>query len=51
MLLYALTATAGQHVPGVMDPIAESERCSCTPKVEKEGKEYDSYSEHVLTIC
>lgn len=30
----------GSHVPMVMDSIDESERCSCTPKVEKDGKEY-----------
>lgn len=24
----------------VMDPIPETERCSCGPKVVKEGKEY-----------
>ncbi|KAH8676570.1 hypothetical protein BGZ60DRAFT_446917 [Tricladium varicosporioides] len=30
----------GNHVPGVMDPIPEAERCTCTPKVEKDGKEY-----------
>ncbi|KAE9977449.1 hypothetical protein EG328_002035 [Venturia inaequalis] len=30
----------GSHVPMVMDSIDESERCTCTPKVEKDGKEY-----------
>nr|POE93540.1 hypothetical protein CFP56_19552 [Quercus suber] len=30
----------GMHVPTVMDSIAASERCSCSPKVEREGKEY-----------
>jgi hypothetical protein len=30
----------GQHVPMVMDEIPENERCTCTPKVEKEGKQY-----------
>lgn len=30
----------GQHVPTVMDKVAEEDRCTCTPKVEKGGKEY-----------
>ena len=30
----------GNHVPQVLDNVAENERCSCTPKVEKEGKQY-----------
>lgn len=30
----------GSHVPMVMDSIDESERCTCTPKVEKDGKKY-----------
>ena len=30
----------GLHVPRVMDIIPENERCTCTPKVEKEGKMY-----------
>lgn len=30
----------GQHVPTVMDKIPEDQRCTCEPKVEKEGKKY-----------
>ncbi|CAK1366967.1 hypothetical protein CB0940_10316 [Cercospora beticola] len=30
----------GSHVPMVMDTVPEAERCSCEPKVEKEGKSY-----------
>ncbi|KAF2495268.1 hypothetical protein BU16DRAFT_434206, partial [Lophium mytilinum] len=30
----------GNHVPSVMDSVADSERCTCEPKVTKEGKEY-----------
>ena len=30
----------GQHVPQVLDSVAEGERCTCEPKVEKEGKKY-----------
>jgi len=30
----------GLHVPRVMDIIPENERCTCGPKVEKEGKMY-----------
>lgn len=24
----------------VMDPVADEDRCSCDPKVEKDGKQY-----------
>lgn len=30
----------GQHVPMVMDSIPDSERCSCEPKVERDGHTY-----------
>ncbi|KXL44822.1 hypothetical protein M433DRAFT_58407 [Acidomyces richmondensis BFW] len=30
----------GEHVPSIMDPIPESDRCTCDPKVEKGGKKY-----------
>ncbi|EME81051.1 uncharacterized protein MYCFIDRAFT_26709 [Pseudocercospora fijiensis CIRAD86] len=30
----------GQHVPMVMDLIPESSRCTCEPKIEREGKQY-----------
>jgi len=30
----------GQHVPSVMDAIPTEGRCTCEPKVEKDGKEY-----------
>ncbi|KAK5023986.1 hypothetical protein LTR16_012346, partial [Cryomyces antarcticus] len=30
----------GNHVPMVMDPIPEEERCTCEPKIEKEGNKY-----------
>ncbi|OCL11551.1 hypothetical protein AOQ84DRAFT_286989 [Glonium stellatum] len=30
----------GSHVPMVMTKIPEDEWCTCTPKVEKEGKQY-----------
>ncbi|KAJ5473380.1 hypothetical protein N7475_002946 [Penicillium sp. IBT 31633x] len=30
----------GNHIPSVMDSISESEWCTCTPQVEKDGKKY-----------
>ncbi|OQO11530.1 hypothetical protein B0A48_03257 [Cryoendolithus antarcticus] len=30
----------GQHVPGVLDSVAEAERCSCEPQIERSGKMY-----------
>ncbi|KEF60087.1 uncharacterized protein A1O9_04937, partial [Exophiala aquamarina CBS 119918] len=30
----------GNHIPSVMDSIPESERCTCTPTREVEGKTY-----------
>ena len=30
----------GNHIPSVMDSIPESERCACTPQVERDGKKY-----------
>ncbi|KUJ18606.1 uncharacterized protein LY89DRAFT_642993 [Mollisia scopiformis] len=30
----------GNHVPSVMDSIPAEERCTCEPKVEKDGKQY-----------
>lgn len=30
----------GNHVPSVMDNVSVEERCSCEPKVEKDGKKY-----------
>ncbi|PMD64287.1 uncharacterized protein K444DRAFT_521499 [Hyaloscypha bicolor E] len=30
----------GAHVPGVMDSIPANERCSCEPKIERDGKKY-----------
>ncbi|EMF12786.1 uncharacterized protein SEPMUDRAFT_44142 [Sphaerulina musiva SO2202] len=30
----------GSHVPSVMDSINEADRCTCEPKVEKDGKSY-----------
>lgn len=30
----------GSHIPAVLDSVPESERCTCTPKVERDGKEY-----------
>ncbi|KAL1306887.1 hypothetical protein AAFC00_005533 [Neodothiora populina] len=35
----------GLHVPSVMDQIPESERCTCEPKVEREGKKYPPKAE------
>ncbi|KAN0104142.1 hypothetical protein V8E51_009887 [Hyaloscypha variabilis] len=30
----------GAHVPGVMDSIPSSQRCTCEPKIERDGKKY-----------
>ncbi|PYH88467.1 hypothetical protein BO71DRAFT_391518 [Aspergillus ellipticus CBS 707.79] len=30
----------GLHIPSVMDAIPAAERCTCTPTVQREGKEY-----------
>jgi len=30
----------GQHIPGVMDALPESEWCTCGPKKVVDGKEY-----------
>ena len=30
----------GKHIPQVMDRIPESERCTCTPQTERDGKLY-----------
>lgn len=30
----------GNHIPSVMDKILVEERCTCEPKIKKEGKEY-----------
>ncbi|OWP03218.1 hypothetical protein B2J93_7087 [Marssonina coronariae] len=30
----------GLHIPSVLDGIPEEERCSCGPKVERDGKQY-----------
>lgn len=30
----------GNHVPSVLDQVPVEERCSCNPKVVKDGKEY-----------
>ncbi|PWY86747.1 hypothetical protein BO70DRAFT_333163 [Aspergillus heteromorphus CBS 117.55] len=30
----------GLHIPSVMDRIPDAERCTCEPKVERDGKEY-----------
>lgn len=30
----------GNHVPSIMDKVPVEERCTCEPKIEKEGKEY-----------
>ncbi|KAK2623927.1 hypothetical protein QTJ16_006561 [Diplocarpon rosae] len=30
----------GLHIPSVLDGVAEEERCSCEPKVERDGKQY-----------
>jgi hypothetical protein len=30
----------GSHIPSVMDQVPESDRCTCTPKVNADGKEY-----------
>ncbi|KAL1590494.1 hypothetical protein WHR41_00552 [Cladosporium halotolerans] len=30
----------GSHIPSVLDAVPESERCSCGPKVERDGKAY-----------
>ena len=43
MASYAEKATwmgCGKHIPMVMDSIADSERCTCTPKTVVDGKEY-----------
>jgi hypothetical protein len=34
------TNTLHQHIPSVMDPVPEADRCQCGPKVEVDGKEY-----------
>jgi hypothetical protein len=34
------TDTLHQHIPSVMDPVPEGDRCQCGPKVEVDGKEY-----------
>jgi hypothetical protein len=30
----------GQHIPMVMDPVPQSERCTCNPKTTIDSKEY-----------
>lgn len=43
MLIIAEKTTwwgCGNHIPAVLDSVPESERCTCTPKVERDGKEY-----------
>jgi len=35
----------GNHIPSVLDSVAEAERCTCEPKVEKEGKTYPPKAE------
>jgi hypothetical protein len=30
----------GEHIPSVLGSVPEEQLCSCSPKVEKEGKEY-----------
>ncbi|KAI6880539.1 hypothetical protein KC360_g6953 [Hortaea werneckii] len=30
----------GEHIPKVLDSVPEADRCSCEPKIEKEGKQY-----------
>ncbi|KAL5042075.1 hypothetical protein BDW71DRAFT_211533 [Aspergillus fruticulosus] len=30
----------GNHIPAVLDAVPESERCTCEPKVERDGKQY-----------
>ncbi|KAH1405384.1 hypothetical protein KXX22_001555 [Aspergillus fumigatus] len=27
----------GSHIPSVMDPVPESDRCTCSPKVNADG--------------
>jgi hypothetical protein len=34
-----------QHIPSVMDPVPEADRCQCGPKVEVEGKQYPRKAE------
>jgi hypothetical protein len=36
----------GAHIPAVLDSVPESERCTCTPKVERDGKEYPPKGSH-----
>ncbi|KAL3487486.1 hypothetical protein BJX62DRAFT_240978 [Aspergillus germanicus] len=36
----------GAHIPAVLDCVPESERCTCTPKVERDGKEYPPKGSH-----
>jgi hypothetical protein len=35
----------GKHVEQVMDGIQDTERCTCTPKVERSGKMYPSMTQ------
>ncbi|KAE8371479.1 hypothetical protein BDV26DRAFT_276038 [Aspergillus bertholletiae] len=35
----------GAHIPAVLDAVPETERCTCTPKVERDGKEYPPKAE------
>jgi hypothetical protein len=30
----------GNHIPSVMDSVPQTERCTCEPQVDKEGKKY-----------
>ncbi|KAL8802000.1 MAG: hypothetical protein Q9200_006739 [Gallowayella weberi] len=30
----------GSHIPTVMDPLPAENWCTCSPKIEKGGKEY-----------
>ncbi|KAK0648413.1 hypothetical protein B0T16DRAFT_455891 [Cercophora newfieldiana] len=30
----------GGHIPAVLDSVPEADRCTCEPKVEKDGKKY-----------
>ncbi|GKZ58892.1 hypothetical protein AnigIFM63309_007819 [Aspergillus niger] len=35
----------GAHIPSVLDSVPESERCTCVPKVVRDGKEYPPKAE------
>ncbi|KAL7936250.1 hypothetical protein V8C35DRAFT_278463 [Trichoderma chlorosporum] len=35
----------GKHIPGVLDSVAENDRCTCEPKVERDGKQYPPMAE------